>query len=157
MSVCKCCPCARNQHPHRHARWSAGGYRCQRYFDGLHRRSGRELGGQHQLWVDNIGDSGFLLVRDGVVAFHSPPQQKRFNHPRQIGCAKAGDPLKMTQSFEVDLVPDDVVVAGMTCHFCASLKHKDDGQTKFIKPNSQRQDIIIKYWVSIGSIHREQG
>ena len=45
----------------------------------------------------------------------------------------------------------------MTCHFCASLKHKDDGQTKFIKPNSQIQDIIIKYWVSIGSIHREQG
>ena len=45
----------------------------------------------------------------------------------------------------------------LTCHFRASLKHKDDGQTKFIKPNSQRQDIIIKYWVSIGSIHREQG
>ena len=46
---------------------------------------------------------------------------------------------------------------GSTCHFCASLKHKDDGQKKFIKPNSLRQDIIIKYWVSIGSIHREQG
>ena len=45
----------------------------------------------------------------------------------------------------------------LMCHFRASLKHKDDGQTKFIKPNSQRQDIIIKYWVSIGSIHREQG
>ena len=45
----------------------------------------------------------------------------------------------------------------LTCHFRVSLKHKDDGQTKFIKPNSQRQDIIIKYWVSIGSIHREQG
>ena len=38
----------------------------------------------------------------------------------------------------------------LTCHFPASLKHKDDGQTKFIKPNSQRQDMIIKYWVSIG-------
>ena len=37
------------------------------------------------------------------------------------------------------------------------VEHKDDGQTKFIKLNSQRQDIIIKYWVSIGSIHREQG
>ena len=48
-------------------------------------------------------------------------------------------------------------VGGLTCRFCASLKHKDDGQTKFIKPNSQRQDIIIKYWVSIGSIHKEQG
>ena len=45
----------------------------------------------------------------------------------------------------------------LTCHFCASLKHKDDSQTKFIKPNSQIQDIIIKYWASIGSIHREQG
>ena len=45
----------------------------------------------------------------------------------------------------------------LTCRFRASLKHKDDGQTKFIKLNSQRQDIIIKYWVSIGSIHREQG
>ena len=44
----------------------------------------------------------------------------------------------------------------LTCHFRASLKHKDDSQTKFIKPNSQRQDII-KYWVSIGSIHTEQG
>ena len=41
--------------------------------------------------------------------------------------------------------------AGLTCRFRASLKHKDDGQTKFIKPNSQIQDIII------GSIHREQG
>ena len=45
----------------------------------------------------------------------------------------------------------------VTCRFRASLKHKDDGQKKFIKPNSLRQDIIIKYWVSIGSIHREQG
>ena len=45
----------------------------------------------------------------------------------------------------------------LTCRFRASLKHKHDGQTQFIKPNSQKQDIIIKYWVSIGSIHREQG
>ena len=45
----------------------------------------------------------------------------------------------------------------VTCRFRASLKHKDDGQTKFIKPNSQRQDIIIEYWVSIRSIHKEQG
>ena len=26
----------------------------------------------------------------------------------------------------------------VTCRFRASLNHKDDGQTKFIKPNSQR-------------------
>ena len=47
--------------------------------------------------------------------------------------------------------------AMLTCRFRASLKHKDDGQTKIYKTNSLRQDIIIKYWVSIGSIHREQG
>ena len=45
----------------------------------------------------------------------------------------------------------------LTCRFRASLKHKYDGQTKFIKPNSLKQDIIIKHWVSIGSIHRKQG
>ena len=45
----------------------------------------------------------------------------------------------------------------LTSHFRVSLNHKEDSQTKFIKPNSQRQDIIIKYWVSIGSIHKEQG
>ena len=41
--------------------------------------------------------------------------------------------------------------------FSCVVKHKDDGHTKFINPNSQRQDKMIKYWVSIGSIHREQG
>ena len=50
-----------------------------------------------------------------------------------------------------------VRACALTCRFRASLKHKDDGQTKFIKLNSQRYDIIIKYCVSIGSIHREQG
>ena len=60
------------------------------------------------------------------------------------------------------LVEDEALQAGesrecLTCRFRASLKHKDDGQEKFIKPNSQNQDIIIKYWVSIRSIHREQG
>ena len=57
---------------------------------------------------------------------------------------------------EADVAPRGTR-GGVTCRFRASLKHKDDGQTKFIKPNSQRQDILIKYWVSIGSIHREQG
>ena len=48
--------------------------------------------------------------------------------------------------------------AGITdVSFSCVVKHKYDGQKKFIKPNSQRKDRIIKYWVSIGSIHREQG
>ena len=30
------------------------------------------------------------------------------------------------------------VVGGLTKRFCASLKHRNVGQKKFIKPNSQR-------------------
>ena len=33
----------------------------------------------------NLGDSGFLILRDGQVFFHSPSQQHRFNMPFQIG------------------------------------------------------------------------
>ena len=32
----------------------------------------------------------------------------------------------------------EVLRCFLTCRFRASLDHKDDGQTKFIKPNSQR-------------------
>ena len=53
----------------------------------------------------------------------------------------------------------DLSLGGMLADvsFSCVVKHKDDGQTKFINPNSQRQDRIIKYWLSIGSIHKEQG
>ena len=64
--------------------------------------------------------------------------------------------LKQEEQLVEVLRKNKEAIGWMTCRFRALLKHKDDGQTKFIKPNSQRQDII-KYWVSIGSIHREQG
>ena len=39
----------------------------------------------------------------------------------------------------------------LTCHFRASLKHKDDGQTKFIKPNFTKtrynNQVLGKYRV----------
>lgn len=48
-----------------------------------------------RLLAANIGDSGFLLVRDGQLAFASPPQQHRFNFPFQIGTH--GDPVSSCQ------------------------------------------------------------
>ena len=36
------------------------------------------------------------------------------------------------------LVLNLVVISDLTKRFCASLKHNNVGQTKFIKPNSQR-------------------
>ncbi|XP_060188624.1 probable protein phosphatase 2C 55 [Lycium barbarum] len=33
----------------------------------------------------NVGDSGFVVIRDGVIAYKSVIQQKRFNCPFQLG------------------------------------------------------------------------
>ena len=37
------------------------------------------------LYVANIGDSGFTLVRNGDVVAKSTPMQREFNFPYQIG------------------------------------------------------------------------
>ena len=82
-----------------------------------------------------------------------PSTTDTYDDDHSRSTTRSGSTIRTSSSFLESCAPDGMV----TCHFCASLKHKYDGQTKFIKPNSQRQDRIIKYWVSIGSIHREQG
>jgi protein phosphatase PTC7 len=39
------------------------------------------------LSASNLGDSGFVLVRDGVATFQCPQQQHNFNFPFQLGSA----------------------------------------------------------------------
>ena len=34
----------------------------------------------------NLGDSGFMVLRDGAVAMRSAQQQHGFNFPFQVGC-----------------------------------------------------------------------
>lgn len=41
------------------------------------------------LSASNLGDSGFVLVRDGVATFQSPQQQHNFNFPFQLGSAES--------------------------------------------------------------------
>jgi hypothetical protein len=48
-----------------------------------------------QLMTANLGDSGFLVVRDGNLIFSSPQQQHRFNFPFQVGTN--GDPVSACQ------------------------------------------------------------
>lgn len=48
------------------------------------------LNGSH-IQASNLGDSGFVVVRDSKIVFESPPQQHRFNFPYQIG--RGGDPV----------------------------------------------------------------
>lgn len=39
----------------------------------------------NKVFASNLGDSGFALVREGIVEFVSPQQQHEFNFPYQIG------------------------------------------------------------------------
>ncbi|XP_078442219.1 putative protein phosphatase 2C 55 [Wolffia australiana] len=60
----------------------------------------------------NLGDSGFILVRDGRVVFQSPPQQHGFNFPYQLESGNLSDPPSSAQVFRVGAVAGDVIVAG---------------------------------------------
>lgn len=61
----------------------------------------------------NLGDSGFLIVRDGKLVFQTPQQQHSFNFPYQIGSEDgAGDQPDCAQVFEFTVQPGDIVVAG---------------------------------------------
>jgi len=62
----------------------------------------------------NLGDSGFLLLRDGAVLCQSRPQEKFFNAPFQLRAANTGKAAEMPSDAETYEVKDvrvgDVVV-----------------------------------------------
>lgn len=65
-----------------------------------------------QAHASNLGDSGFLVARDGAVAFISPQQQHEFNFPYQIGSPDSmSDSPSKANSHVVDLRPGDIVIA----------------------------------------------
>lgn len=63
------------------------------------------------LQAANLGDSGFLVVRNGRLVFKSPAQQHNFNVPFQLENG-GGDPPDAAQVFTVEVAVGDVVVAG---------------------------------------------
>ncbi|KAL6520078.1 hypothetical protein OROHE_017221 [Orobanche hederae] len=60
----------------------------------------------------NLGDSGFMVVRDECVIFESPVQQHGFNFPYQLQHGSRCDLPSSGQVFKISVVPGDVVVAG---------------------------------------------
>ncbi|XP_019184557.1 PREDICTED: probable protein phosphatase 2C 55 [Ipomoea nil] len=56
----------------------------------------------------NVGDSGFVVLRDGKIVYTSPAQQSRFNCPVQLGKSR-GDPTA-AEKFEVKVKPGDIIV-----------------------------------------------
>ncbi|MQL85999.1 hypothetical protein Taro_018517 [Colocasia esculenta] len=59
-----------------------------------------------------VGDSGFLVVRGDGVVYRSPPHQRRFNWPYQLGLVDRRDPPDCAQWLAVEVEPGDVIVAG---------------------------------------------
>lgn len=59
----------------------------------------------------NLGDSGFLVVRQGVTIFKSPRQQHTFNFPYQLS-SQGSDPVSSAEVFTVDVAFGDVIIMG---------------------------------------------
>lgn len=60
----------------------------------------------------NLGDSGFMVVRDGCTVFQSPVQQHGFNFTYQLESGDGGDPPSSGQVFTIPVAPGDVIIAG---------------------------------------------
>lgn len=60
----------------------------------------------------NLGDSGFLVIRDGSTVFNSPVQQHSFNFTYQLESGDTGDLPSSGQVFKIHASPGDVIVAG---------------------------------------------
>ncbi|VVA93410.1 unnamed protein product [Arabis nemorensis] len=60
----------------------------------------------------NLGDSGFIVVREGHTVFRSPVQQHDFNFTYQLESGSNGDLPSSGQVFTVAVAPGDVIIAG---------------------------------------------
>ncbi|KAM0026882.1 putative protein-serine/threonine phosphatase [Helianthus debilis subsp. tardiflorus] len=60
----------------------------------------------------NLGDSGFVVIRDGCTIFHSPVQQHDFNFTYQLANGNEGDQPSSGQVFKIPVEVGDVIVAG---------------------------------------------
>eukprot|EP00850_Spirogloea_muscicola_P004090 SM000017S02830 [mRNA] locus=s17:525356:526611:- [translate_table: standard] len=64
-----------------------------------------------KLHAANLGDSGFVVIREGRTLFKSPSQQHGFNFPFQLG-SDGSDSPQSAQVFEVPVAAGDVLVVG---------------------------------------------
>ncbi|XP_077215100.1 putative protein phosphatase 2C 80 isoform X2 [Tasmannia lanceolata] len=60
----------------------------------------------------NLGDSGFIVVRDGCTIFRSPAQQHDFNFTYQLACGSESDLPSSGQVFTIPVASGDVIIAG---------------------------------------------
>jgi len=67
--------------------------------------------------VANMGDSGFLIIRDGEIFLQSSEHQHQFNFPYQLGRNKYGEPHgedrpSDAEIYQVSMKKGDIIVMG---------------------------------------------
>ncbi|KAH0731961.1 hypothetical protein KY289_003149 [Solanum tuberosum] len=67
------------------------------------------------LHVANIGDSGFIIVRNGSVYRKSSPMLHEFNFPIQI--EKGDDPSQLLEEYKIELDEGDIIVTATDALF----------------------------------------
>lgn len=66
-----------------------------------------------KLIASNLGDSGFLVLREGEIVLKTAQQQHKFNFPYQCGAPGAGgDSPSIADRYEFELVPGDLIIMG---------------------------------------------
>ncbi|KAK3022093.1 hypothetical protein RJ639_045937 [Escallonia herrerae] len=63
------------------------------------------------LHAENLGDSGFVVIRAGHIIYRSPVQQSRFNCPFQLGNTTCHGP-RSAMKIAVEVEDGDIVIAG---------------------------------------------
>ncbi|KAL2342114.1 hypothetical protein Fmac_010054 [Flemingia macrophylla] len=62
------------------------------------------------LHAANVGNTGFIIIRDGFLFKKSTPMYHEFNFPLQI--VKGDDPSELIEGYRIDLHDGDVIVIG---------------------------------------------
>jgi len=60
----------------------------------------------------NLGDSGFIIIRDSKIVLESKPQQIQFSMPYQLGSSSRMAPKTHAQVYRFILNSQDVIVMG---------------------------------------------
>lgn len=66
---------------------------------------------ENSLKAVNLGDSGFLIVRNNEIFFKTKEQQHSFNFPFQLGTGSTDKP-EHAELFELDVEENDIVILG---------------------------------------------
>jgi protein phosphatase PTC7 len=96
----------------------------------------------NQLLTANLGDSGFLLVREGNLIFRSKEQQYQFNFPYQLsGEAKYSEKVEKAERHSIDVQEGDIIVLGTDGLFDNLF---DEQIIKIVKSNPNPKTIANK-------------